>query len=91
MFLHLGENITVKLRDIIGIFPYEGQHFSNDNRIFLRMADEDGFVVRISKDPPKSYIIAEIEKRSRIYLSPISARTLIKRAESEYDSGGNTE
>lgn len=88
MFLHLGENITVKTQDIIGIFAYVGSSFSNDNRIFLRMADEDGFVVRISKETPKSYIIAETDKKARVYLSPISVKTLIKRANSDFYIGG---
>lgn len=83
MFLHLGENVTVRCKDIIGIFAYDGLNFNTDNRIFLRMANEDGFVIRISKEEPKSYIVAEIDEKSRIYLSPISAKTLIKRANLE--------
>lgn len=82
MFLHLGENIVVPIKDIIGIFDIETSMYSSDTIQFLRMAEEDGFVQRITKDKPKSFIIAEVDKKSKIYLSPISSSTLTKRSES---------
>lgn len=87
MFLHLGENVVVPLKDIIGIFDMETTMYSTDTIQFLRMAEEDGFVVRITKDNPKSFVVAEVDKKSKIYLSPISSTTLTKRTESMfYDS-----
>lgn len=80
MFLHLGEDVTIMLKDVIGIFSYENLNFNDENRRFLRLAEEDGFIVRISKEIPKSYIVAEIDNQSRVYLSPISVNTLIKRS-----------
>ena len=80
MFLHLGENIVVPIKDIIGIFDIETSMYSSDTIQFLRMAEEDGFVQRITKDKPKSFIIAEVDKKSKIYLSPISSVTLQKRS-----------
>ncbi|AKA71245.1 hypothetical protein Ccar_20755 [Clostridium carboxidivorans P7] len=84
MFLHLGENIVVPIKDIIGIFDVENSMYSSDTIQFLRMAEEDGFVQRITKDKPKSFIIAEVDKKSKIYLSPISSSTLTKRSETLY-------
>ncbi|KZL93013.1 extracellular matrix regulator RemB [Clostridium magnum] len=84
MFLHLGENIVVPIKDIIGIFDVETSMYSSDTTQFLRMAEEDGFVQRITKDKPKSFIIAEVDKKSKIYLSPISSSTLTKRSETLY-------
>ncbi|MEY8763292.1 MULTISPECIES: extracellular matrix regulator RemB [Clostridium] len=80
MFLHLGENIVVPTKDIIGIFDVETSTYNSDTIQFLRMAEEDGFVQRITKDKPKSFIIAEVNKKSKIYLSPISSSTLTKRS-----------
>lgn len=80
MFLHLGENIVVPIKDIIGIFDMETSMYSSDTIQFLRMAEEDGFVQRITKEKPKSFVIAEINKKSKIYLSPISSSTLTKRS-----------
>lgn len=84
MFLHLGENIVVPIKDIIGIFDVETSMYSSDTTQFLRMAEEDGFVQRITKDKPKSFIIAEVDKKSKVYLSPISSSTLTKRSETLY-------
>ncbi|MFU0824543.1 extracellular matrix regulator RemB [Clostridium sp.] len=81
MFLHLGENVVVPLKDIIGIFDIETTMYSTDTIQFLRMAEEDGFVERITKDAPKSFILAEVDKKSKIYLSPISSSTLTKRTQ----------
>ncbi|MBI6872822.1 MULTISPECIES: extracellular matrix regulator RemB [Clostridium] len=84
MFLHLGENVVVPIKDIIGIFDMETSMYSSDTIQFLRMAEEDGFVQRITKDKPKSFIIAEVDKKSKVYLSPISSATLTKRSELLY-------
>ena len=85
MFLHLGENVVVPSNDIIGIFDLETTTYSSDTSSFLRMAEEDGFVERISKDKPKSFVIAEVNKMSKVYLSPISSSTLTKRTNLNYN------
>ncbi|MCY6485375.1 DUF370 domain-containing protein [Clostridium aestuarii] len=84
MFLHLGENVVVPLKDIIGIFDMETTMYSTDTIQFLRMAEEDGFVERITKDNPKSFVVAEVNKKSKIFLSPISSATLTKRTKTVF-------
>ncbi|AEB77197.1 DUF370 domain-containing protein [Clostridium botulinum] len=84
MFLHLGENVVVPLKDIIGIFDIESTMYSTDTIQFLRMAEEDGFVERITKENAKSFVVAEVNKKSKIYLSPISSSTLTKRTENMF-------
>ncbi|AGK95121.1 extracellular matrix regulator RemB [Clostridium pasteurianum] len=84
MFLHLGESVVVPIKDIIGIFDIETTMYSSDTSQFLRMAEEDGFVQRITNEKPKSFIIAEVNQKSKIYLSPISSATLSKRSEMFY-------
>lgn len=85
MFLHLGENVVVPVKDVIGIFDLQTTMYSSDTSAFLRMAEEDGFVERISKEKPKSFVIAEVDKKSKIYLSPISSATLTKRTKVLYN------
>ncbi|AJA46145.1 hypothetical protein CPAST_c00050 [Clostridium pasteurianum DSM 525 = ATCC 6013] len=84
MFLHLGECVVIPIKDIIGIFDIETTMYSSDTSQFLRMAEEDGFVERITDEKPKSFIIAEINQKSKIFLSPISSATLSKRSEMLY-------
>ena len=85
MFLHLGENVVVPIKDVIGIFDLQNTMYSSDTSQFLRLAEEDGFVQRISKEKPKSFVIAEVNKKSKIYLSPISSSTLTKRTDIDYN------
>ena len=85
MFLHLGENVVVPIKDIIGIFDLQNTMYSSDTIQFLRLAEEDGFVERITDERPKSFIIAEVDNRSKIYLSPISSTTLTKRTDMDYN------
>ncbi|MCR1934965.1 extracellular matrix regulator RemB [Clostridium tepidum] len=85
MFLHLGENVVVPIKDVIGIFDMETSMYSSDTIQFLRLAEEDGFVERITKEKPKSFVIAEVNKKSKIYLSPISSATLTKRTKVLYN------
>lgn len=85
MFLHLGENVAVPINDIIGIFDLETTMYGSDTSQFLRMAEEDGFVERITEETPKSYVIAEVNKKSKVYLSPISSTTLSKRTDMDYN------
>ncbi|MGL4772117.1 MAG: extracellular matrix regulator RemB [Clostridium sp.] len=84
MFLHLGESVVVPLKDVIGIFDLQSTNYSSDTLQFLRLAEEDGFVERITKEQPKSFVIAEVNKKSKIFLSPISSSTLTKRTDIEY-------
>ena len=85
MFLHLGENVVVPIKDIIGIFDLQNTIYSSDTIQFLRLAEEDGFVERITKERPKSFVIAEVNKMSKVYLSPISSSTLTKRTGMDYN------
>ncbi|MDP4177880.1 MAG: DUF370 domain-containing protein [Bacillota bacterium] len=86
MFLHLGENVVVPINAVIGIFDIEAAMYSSDTSQFLRMAEEDGFVERITSEAPKSIVLAEVDKQSKIYLSPISSATLSKRTDIVYYS-----
>lgn len=80
MFLHIGGDYVVPTKNIIAILDLESTTISKDTREFLAIAEEEGFIESISDDIPKTVIITEFEKKSKIYLSPISSITLQKRA-----------
>lgn len=89
MFLHLGGDVVVPTKDIISIVDIHTISKSKDSKEFLKIAEEEGFILKISEEEPKSCIITEKRvKRSRksskeiktvIYYSPISSVTLHKR------------
>ena len=80
MFLHLGGEFVIRLKDVISIMDLETTTISKITKEFLKTAEEEGFIINISDDIPKSYVITEVDKKSKIYLSPISSVTLFKRA-----------
>lgn len=80
MFIHLGKDVAVPLKNIIAILDLETTTVSKTTKEFLTVAQEEGFIENISEDLPKSFIITEQDKKSKIYLSHISSVTLQKRA-----------
>jgi extracellular matrix regulatory protein B len=80
MFLHIGGDVVVPLKNIIAILDIETTTISKDTKEFLTIAEEEGFIHTISDDLPKTFIITESDKKSKIYLSPISSITLQKRS-----------
>lgn len=80
MFLHLGGDVVVSLKDVIAIMDLETTTISKISKEFLSVAEEEGFIINISEDLPKSFVITEVDKKSKIYVSPISSITLYKRA-----------
>ncbi|MEG2538926.1 MAG: DUF370 domain-containing protein, partial [Clostridium sp.] len=76
MFLHLGENVVIPQKEVIAILDIDSVN-SIDSDKFMRISDEEGFVKRINKEKPKSIVLTERDKKSIIYLSPISSVTLV--------------
>lgn len=85
MYVHLGGDTVVLQKDIIAIFDLELTSISKITREFLHVAEEEGFVVNVSEDLPKSYVLTESDNESKVYISPISAATLLKRANNIFD------
>lgn len=75
MFLHLGNDKLVPLREVIALFDLTETNVSL-NADFLKLAQQEGFVVKLT-DEPVSCVITD----KHIYLSPVSCGTLKARAE----------
>lgn len=80
MFLHIGGDVVIPLASVIAILDIDTTTISKDTKDFLKVAEEEGFIQSISEDLPKSFVITETDKKSKIYLSPISSITLQKRS-----------
>ena len=82
MFLHIGGDYIVSMKDVVAIVDMEKSTISQDTRNFLKISDEEGFIINVIEDEmPKSFIITQEKHKSKIYLSPISTSTLYKRYE----------
>ncbi len=83
MFLHLGSHISVEISDIIGIFDLDNVSTSRITRDFLKAAEEDGMIVPVGSELPKSLVVC-CPKGSwqRVYISPLAPATLQGRLDS---------
>jgi hypothetical protein len=80
MFLHIGGDEIVFLKDIVAILDMEKTTVSPITKEFLKVSEEEGFIKAINEDElPKSYIIAYKNDMQVIYLSPLSVATLTRR------------
>lgn len=85
MFIHIGDNIMVPADEIVGVFDLEGTTITGITRDFLKVAEEEGFVVATSSRMPKSFVITVRNNQNQIYLSSLSVNTLKKRVQNWFD------
>ena len=81
MFLHIGNDVAVYIKEVIAVFDMESTTVMHDSREFLKMCEEEGFLYDVAPgEMPKSIIITEEDGRSFVYVSPIAASTIRKRS-----------
>lgn len=74
MYIHVGEDINIRAKDIIAILDKGCVSSSNLIEEFLEQHKEK--LINLSKNPFKSVVITY----DKVYLSPISSGTLKKRS-----------
>lgn len=79
MYLHLGQETVIPMSDIIGVFDLDNTTISKKTRNFLAKAERDGNIVNVSTELPKSFIVTQRGNEKKVYISQISAATLLKR------------
>ncbi len=75
MFLHLGEDYMIPTRDVVLIGDLESTTDSEITDEFLKISEEEGFIVDYSSGKAKSFVLTG----ETIYFSMISSTTLAKR------------
>jgi hypothetical protein len=74
MYIHIGEDLNIRAKDIISILDKESANQSSLVKEFLKQQSER--VINLSKNPYKSVIVTY----DKVYLSPIASGTLKKRS-----------
>ncbi|MBQ6849329.1 MAG: DUF370 domain-containing protein [Clostridia bacterium] len=82
MYLHLGEDVVVRRREIIGIFDMDNTTVSPHTRSFLKKAEKKKQVTYVSMDLPKSFVVCAPRKGQgqQVFIAQVSPATLKKRA-----------
>ena len=79
MYLHIGNNYSVNVRDIVGIFDIENTTVEKCTKLLLERAEKEKKCIYTTYEMPKSFIVTMNEGRERVYISQLSAATLRKR------------
>ena len=82
MYLHLGSNVSVRWEEVVGIFDLDNASTPPATRAFLRAAEEEGMVIAVGEDLPKSVVVCCPQGSwQRVYISPLTSATLLRRLE----------
>lgn len=79
MFIHLGNETVVNVKNIVGIFDIENTTTGKNTSKILENATKENRVVNVSLEMPKSFIVCIKDNKEIIYISQISVATLRKR------------
>ncbi|MGI6264918.1 MAG: extracellular matrix regulator RemB [Acutalibacteraceae bacterium] len=83
MFLHLGGDTVVPLREVVGIFDMDFTTVSRATRAFLADAEKGGRVVNVTDELPRSFVVcADRQGNETVYICQLAPATLRKRAKS---------
>lgn len=77
MFLHLGSDVMVPVKDVVAIYDHKTME-REENHLCFELIKQEKEIVPIASDEVKSYVVTD----DKIYLSVISSLTLKKRAQS---------
>ena len=84
MYLHLGGDTVVLTGNILAICDLDNASFSRHTRAYLRRAEQEGRIVNVAEDLPKSFVVTGKDGRETVYLSQLNSATLLRRAESGF-------
>lgn len=80
MFLHLGNDVVINTKNLIGIFDIDKSSISKFTKEYLNNAEKMRRIVNVSFELPKSFIVCLDENfNETVYISQISPSTLKKR------------
>ena len=79
MYLHLGNDFSVDIRDIVGIFDIENTTVGKCTKRLLDRAEKERRCVYATMDMPKSFVIVMKKGEEKLYISQLAASTLRKR------------
>ena len=85
MYLHIGNGVSIKDEDIIGIFDLDSATVSRVTKKFINKMQREGSVEYTDFDLPRAFIVCSNKSGERVKLSRISSVGLLQRAENEYN------
>ncbi len=79
MYLHVGNEVILNEKDVVGVFDIENASISKFTKEFLSRSQKAGEVVTVTGDIPKSLVVWERNGERKLFLSQLAPATLRKR------------
>lgn len=80
MYLTLGKETVIPEKTVLGVFDLDTSTQSPISREFLSQAEKRGQVMNTAEDLPISFFLCEDRKKTLIYLSQSSSRTVYRKS-----------
>ena len=83
MYVHIGQDTVIIDKEIIGIFDMDNTTVMKKTLDYLNNAEKEKCVVNVAPfELPKSFIVCQTPNGRKIYISPVSVGTVLRRIES---------
>ncbi len=76
MFLHVGNQKNIRIKDVIGIFDMDNATVSSITKKYLTAKEKSGDSVTVCQDIPKSFVLYRENKEYKICFSQLSSSAL---------------
>ena len=86
MYLNIGNGVSIRDKDVIGVFDLDTATVSGVTRRFINEKQKKGRVEYTDTDLPRSFVVIEKDGECKIKLSRISTVGLKVRQENEIKS-----
>ncbi len=80
MRFFIGADKMIRTKDVVGIFDLDTATISPVTRNYLTVSQKNGNVESVNYELPKSFVVTKENNKTTVYLSPLSASVLKKRA-----------
>jgi len=84
MYLHLGQNVIIPTKNIVGIFDLNNTTVSKKTREYLNRAEKNGHIIYVNRDLPRSFVVCEYDGVLTVYVTQLASTTLYKRTQSSF-------
>ena len=88
MYLHIGNGVSVKEKDIIGIFDLDTATVSKVTKKFVNLKSKEGNLEYTDSDLPRSFVFCSENGKYKVKLSRISSIGLKQRIDGEFKGLG---
>ena len=85
MSLHIGKNKIIRTRDVIGIFDADSATVSKTTRAYLSEKEKKGALTTATDEVPRAFVLYGDKNNENICFSLLSAKTFVRRNETESD------